>query len=351
MKIVLSSLFLISLSLFSQDSISKPKLNFEVYGDFFINGTFNNQPSHKISDIIYNHNRTNEFAINLAYLKSSYIDTNFRFNLALMAGTYSEDNLATEDNIFKHIFEANAGYKISKNSNTWIDLGVMNSHIGWETAVAYDAWTISRTLLAENVPFYETGIKLTHTTKDEKFSHSYMLLNGWQRITMIQGNSIPALGMQFTYKPNKKSTFNYSNFIGSVRPDSLWALRTYHNFYVFYDLSSKLSLFADFDIGSDKNSQDNYGLWYGGILKLRYKLGKGYSMTYRADFIEDANDILYPEMKLNWFAWTNSINIDKKLNSYSLIRAELKYLNSSEQLFLTNHSDYLGIFLALQIKI
>jgi hypothetical protein len=345
------SFLLIAFSGYSNDSIGSNSLHFEAYADFFINATINNQRSHKISEILYNYNRSNEFAINLAYLKSSFSDSNFRMNLAFMTGTYAEDNLANENPIFKNIMEANVGYKLSKSKNEWIDIGIFGSHIGYETPIGYDCSNLSRSLLAENSPFYEMGIKYTHITKNEKWTKSLLLLNGWQRITMESAHSIPALGMQFIYKPSKNSLFNYSNFLGSTRPDSLWALRTYHNFYWIQDISNKLRFFANVDIGSDKNSSDQYSLWYGGILSLSYQLKNNYSISYRMDFLEDPNDVLYSEIRQNWLVYANSINVDRTLNKYSKLRFEIKYVHSSDQLLLQDQYNYLGAFLALQIKI
>jgi hypothetical protein len=58
-----------------------------------------------------------------------------RANLALMAGTYAQDNLAAEQDALKYVNEANIGIKISKTKNLWIDAGIMPSHIGWESAI------------------------------------------------------------------------------------------------------------------------------------------------------------------------------------------------------------------------
>lgn len=327
------------------------KLDFELYGDFFINGTTNHQSVHKISDILYNYNRTNQFGINMAYLKSSYKDTSIRANLALMSGTYSIDNYSGEPLLFQNLLEGNVGLKLSKNQNTWLDVGVMPSHIGFESAVGYDCWNLTRSLLAENSPYYETGIKLTHTSKNEKFTQSYMLINGWQRITLLEGHSIPALGMQFTYKPLSNLLLNYSNFIGTAREDSIASLRIYHNMYAVWDLNKKWSLFSNLDIGSDKNYNDIYSLWYGAILSARYYINNKQSICFRSEFINDPYAILYPQYPSGWNTKALSANWDFRIHRFALFRAEMKYMFSNSPIFLPNRSNHLGLFLALQVKI
>lgn len=342
---------ILQLSLLAQDSTKFSKFNFELYGDFFVNGTASHVPSHKISDILYSYNRTNEFAINMIYLKSSYLDSSFRMNLALMSGTYSIDNYSDEPQLFQNLLEGNVGFKLAKNHNTWLDIGVFSSHIGFESAIGYDCWNISRSLLAENSPYYETGMKLTHTSQNEKFTQSYLLINGWQRINMIPGHSIPALGMQFVYKPNSKIVLNYSNFIGSYRPDSTAALRVYNNFYSTYQLTDKLTGLINFDIGIDKNTADNYEVWYGANLSFRYALNKKNNLCLRTEFINDPNDVLYPQLNYGWGVWSSSVNWDIKLNSFALLRSELKYMESNEAIFLPNELKHFGGFVALQVKI
>ena len=337
--------------LLAQEIGLKSKLDFELYSDFFINGTLHNQPSHKISDYLYSYNRTNEFAINLAYLKAKYNDSNFRMNLAFMTGTYGQDNYVGEDGLFKNLLEGNIGFKLSKNRNEWIDIGVFPSHIGFESAIGYDCWNVSRSLLAENSPYFETGIKYTHTSKDDRWTKSILLLNGWQKISMEPGHSIPALGMQFSFKPSNKLFINYSNFIGSVQPDSNWSLRVYQNVYATYAISKNMTVLANFDIGRDEVDEVVIGYWYGAFGGLRYQWKDKNAITFRAEFLEDRDNILYPEIKKDWFTWSSSLNFDRRLNNFSLLRLEVKYMNSSSPIFLPSSEDHIGTFLALQVRL
>ena len=131
---------------------------------------------------VYAHNRHNEFNLNLGYLKGSYNAERVRANLALAAGTYMNANYAAETGVLKNVYEANAGLKISKKKNLWIDAGIFSSHIGFESAVSKDCWTLTRSMLADNSPYFESGAKLTYTSDNNKWLVSGLLLNGWQRI-------------------------------------------------------------------------------------------------------------------------------------------------------------------------
>jgi len=119
-----------------------------------------------------------------------------RANLALMAGTYANANLSAEPGVMRNILEAYAGVKISKSKNLWIDAGIFSSHIGFESAVGKDCWNLTRGILAENSPYYESGVKIGYPSEDGKWFASGLMLNGWQRIQRVEGNNTPAFGHQ-----------------------------------------------------------------------------------------------------------------------------------------------------------
>ena len=83
-----------------------------------------------------------------------------------MLGNYAQYNLSAETNWAQFIYNANIGIKLSKKNNLWLDAGLMPSHIGAESAISDDCWSLTRSLSAENSPYYETGIKLNYTSKE-----------------------------------------------------------------------------------------------------------------------------------------------------------------------------------------
>jgi hypothetical protein len=97
-------------------------------------------------------------------------------------------NYAAESGVLKNIYEANVGVKISKHKNLWIDAGILPSHIGFESAVSKDCFTLTRSMQAENSPYFESGAKISYTSDNGKWFVSGLVLNGWQRIQRIDGN-------------------------------------------------------------------------------------------------------------------------------------------------------------------
>lgn len=185
--LILSFLLLVLHDCFSQEE--KQAITFSAYADIYYLYNFNKPLNNSQPPFIYNFNRTNEVNLNLGFIKAAYNTDKVRANLALMTGTYTQANLAAEPEVLRHIFEANIGVRLSKKRNFWLDAGVMPSHIGFESAVSKDCPNLTRSLLAENSPYYEAGLRFSYTTADEKWFLSALLLNGWQRIKRPEGNT------------------------------------------------------------------------------------------------------------------------------------------------------------------
>src|SRR5687767_12481180 len=176
MKIFLPILlFLTAIPAFSQNDSTRHMV-FSGFVDAYYAYDFNNPGTHERPGFLYNHNRHNEFNVNLAFLKAAYASDKLRGNFALMAGTYPQYNLAPEQDLLKNIFEANAGVQLSKG--LWLDAGIFASHIGLESAVSTNNFTLTRSLAAENSPYYESGVKMTYEV-GSKWIFTALVLNGW----------------------------------------------------------------------------------------------------------------------------------------------------------------------------
>ncbi len=232
----------------------KPDLSFGGFMDIFYVYDFNEPQGTQRQPFLYNHNRHNEFNLNLGLLKFGLEQAKYRANFALQIGTYVNDNMAQEPGVLKNIFEANIGISLNKKNNIWLDAGILPSHIGFESAVSMSNLTLTRSILAENSPYFETGAKLTFNPND-KWEIAGLILNGWQRIQRLEGNSLPSFGTQVTYSPSESLTLNWSTFIGTDDPDETRRMRYFNNFYGQFRVSEKFEFIAGFDIGAQQESK------------------------------------------------------------------------------------------------
>lgn len=312
-------------------------LSFSGYLETYYLYDFGNPADHNRPGFVYSHNRHNEVNINLGYIKAAYQKDNVRANLALMSGTYSNANLAAEPGVLKNIYEGNIGVKVSKKSNLWIDAGIFSSHIGFESAVSKDCWTLTRSILADNSPYYESGVKLSYTSPNEKWFISGLFLNGWQRIQRVDYNNTPAFGTQFTFKPNKKITLNSSSFVGNDKPDSTKQMRYFHNLYGIVKLNDKLAFTAGFDFGAEQNSKgsSDYNTWYSPVLILRLSPNSKNSFAARIEYYEDINGVIINTGTPNGFKTMGySLNYDHAISDNAMWRIEGKSYTSKDEIFL-----------------
>lgn len=324
----------------AQDTTNTNPLTISGYLEAYYSYDLGNPGNHERPSFFYSFNRHNEANLNIGFVKANYAADNVRGNFALMAGTYPQYNLAGEQGLLKNIFEANIGFKISKNKNIWIDAGIMPSHIGFESAIGKDCWNVTRSILADNSPYYESGVKLGYTSKNEKLYLAAMYLNGWQRIQRIPGNQTPAFGTQLTYKPNSKITFNWSTFGGNELPDTLRQNRLFNNLYGQFQLTEKFGLIAGFDYGMQQMKKDTsaYNNWYSPVIILQYKPTSKIRIAVRAEYYSDEKGVIIATGTTNGFQTIGySINLDYAIRDNVVWRIEGRGLNSEDKIFMMDN--------------
>lgn len=324
------------------DSINKP-LTISGYAEVYYAADFNNPKNNNRPGFVYSHNRNNEVNVNLAYIKTAYNTENVRANLALAVGTYMNANYAAEQGVMKNVYEANAGLKISKKHNLWIDAGVFPSHLGFESAVGKDNWTLTRSLFADNSPYFETGAKISYTSESGKWFVSGLVLNGWQRIQRVDGNSTPAFGHQLIFKPNEKLTINSSSFIGNDKPDSIRQMRYFHNLYAVYQINKKFGLTAGFDIGAEQKAKgsDQYNVWYTPVLIAKYNATDKLSFTARGEYYQDEKGVIISTGTENGFkTFGYSFNADYQIFPNLVWRTEIRNLSSKDAIFMNRTDEF-----------
>jgi hypothetical protein len=326
-------------SSFAQTETVKNPLKISGYLETYYTYDFGLPIDNTRPTFVYSFNRHNEVNINLGFIKAAYETENVRSNLAFMTGTYANSNLANEVGVLKNIFEANVGVKISKSLNLWVDAGVFASHIGFESAIGKDCWNLTRSILADNSPYYESGAKISYTSNNEKWFLSGLLLNGWQRINRIDGQTMPAFGHQIIYKPSSKIILNSSSFVGNTLADSLKQMRYFHNFYGQFMLNNKFSILVGFDIGLQQKAKESndYNSWYSPVLIVKYTPNQKTSIAARGEYYSDANGVIIPTNTPNGFqTFGYSLNLDKNIASNVVWRMEGRSFLSKDFIFTNN---------------
>ncbi len=339
----------------SSNAQEAPKVKISGYLETYYGYDFNEPSNNNRPSFVYSHNRHNEVNLNLGFVKAAYDGAKIRANLALMAGTYANANLAAEPGVLKNIFEANAGIKLSETQNIWVDAGIFSSHIGFESAISKDCWVLTRNISSENTPYYESGAKVTYGSPEGQFTVGLFYLNGWQRINRVDGNSKPAGGIQLSYKPIANLTLNYSNYLGTEGVNAVRVNRIYHNFYAIAQLTSKFGLTAGFDYATQQKvkGQSAKSELISPVLIAQYKFNPKFAIAARAEYYQDKDGIFIPTGTPNGFKTKGySLNLDYAPITNAVVRLEGKVYDSKDKIFtrdlnLVNHNATLTASIAV----
>lgn len=309
---------------------TKPKLSFSGYAEAYYSYDFDQPENHQRPGFLYNHARHNELNLNLAFLKANYTDDHVRGNFAIMAGTYAQYNLAAEPELLRHVYEANIGVRIGKD--LWVDAGIMPSHIGFESAISKDCFTATRSIMAENTPYYEAGAKITWSP-NTKWTLAAMYLNGWQRIKRPDANQTPAFGTQITFKPTDKVTLNWSTFVGNDKPDSVRRMRYFNDVYGIFAITDKLSLIAGADYGLEQEAKGSSRMnsWYSPIIIAKYAFTNKVALAGRYEYYNDEKAVIIGVNDLRLSGY--SLNLDVAPAGNVLFRIEGKIYNGKPSIF------------------
>lgn len=354
-KIIITAFIAFGFTTINAQEESKSPVTFSGYVDVYYSYDSANPDNHTKPGFIYSYNKSNEVNLNLGMAKVNYSKENIRANFALMAGTYAQYNMAAEQDLLKNIYEANVGVKISKNYNLWVDAGVMPSHIGSESAIGKDCMTLTRSIGAENSPYYEAGVKIGYTSPSEKWYLAAMYLNGWQRIQKVDGNHTPAFGTQVTFKPSAKASLNWSTYVGNEQPDVDKKWRYFNDFYGTFKLTEKTSVIAGFDIGAQQSAKGSsgYDVWYTPSAIIQYKPTEKIQLAARGEYYEDEKGVIIATGTPNGFkTYGFSANFDYLPTENVMFRIEARTLNSKDEIFLEdNNPSNSNVFITTSLAI
>lgn len=331
-SVTLLSLFFIC-NLFAQDK-SELKLTFSGFLETYYSYDFNQPQSEGKLPFMYNYNRHNEFNVNIGLLRAKVEYENVYASIALHSGTYVDDNYANEE--IKYLNEAFVGLYLDKAKKNSIEIGILPSYIGFESATTATNLTLSRSILAENSPYFMTGVKYTFKPSD-KWNFTALVTNGWQRINKPQKDVAPSFGTQIIYKSTSSSTVNWSTFVGKEFFGTEFTMRYFSNLYYDKKWSDKWRTIAGFDFGLQDTSakNDGYENWLSPVFIAQYSINTKWQTAFRAEYYQDKSNIII-DVDDQFETLGFSFNVDYLPNSKVKFRTEARYFDSIEKVFLKN---------------
>jgi hypothetical protein len=284
-------------------------------------------------DFLYNHKRHNEVNLNVGVLRAEYANERVRAGLGLMAGNYAQYNLATEPSALRNIHEARVGLRLSRTRDLWVDAGILPSHIGFESAIGLECMTLTRSIVAENSPYYEAGAMVSFRP-NKRLLIAGLVLNGWQRIQREPGNQRPAFGTQLKYDNGEGTVLNWSTFVGSIGPDSVGEWRLYNNFYAQVE-GENSGMVLGMDLGFQQaryggSSSDEVDGWLTMVGIYRARVVRQWWMVGRVEYFLDDRAVVTSGLA----ALGASLGVDLRLNARACWRLEGRFFGAPDPQFL-----------------
>jgi hypothetical protein len=321
---------LIFSQLFSQEK-SELKTTFSGFVETYYSYDFNQPLTDSKLPFMYNYNRHNEFNINIGLLRAKVEYENAYAVLSLQSGTYVDDNYANEK--IKYLNEAYVGLYLDQSKKHSIEVGILPSYLGFESATTASNLTLTRSILAENSPYFMTGVKYNYKPSD-KWNFAALLTNGWQRINKPQKDLAPSLGTQIVYKSSANSTLNWSTFVGKEFNGIDYTMRYFSNLYFDKKWNDKWRTIAGFDYGlQDLSSKNNSSAsWLSPVFIAQYSINPKWQTAFRTEYYQDEKNVIIAtndEFKTLGF----SLNFDYLPNSKVKLRTEARYFDIKKEVF------------------
>lgn len=317
------------------DSTKAKHIRFSAFVDVYYAYDLGHPRDDERPQFLYQYDRHNEVDLNLGLVRADYEKDRVRAAFSLMEGTYAQANLMHEPELLRNVYEARVGMKVSRTHDLWLDAGIFTSHIGMESAVAVDNWALTRSIIAENTPYYMSGAKLTWKPT-ARWELAAVLMNGWQRIRRVQ-NETPCIGTQVLFTPRKGVQLNWSTFGGSDTPDTLGYYRVFNNFWFSHELE-KWGYRCGADVGLQENATGGWDMWGGALAVLRRKFGQQHAAVARAEYYADPDQVMITTTTPHGLTTVGySLGVETTIAPEAVIRLEARTFHGVDPVFTSTH--------------
>lgn len=291
---------------------------------------------HRRPQFLYSYARTTGVTVNLARLGAELDSPDVRGAALLAAGTFMEDNQGFEEPGLQNVNEAWVGVRLA--GETWLDAGIFPSHLGAESAIGLASPTLTRSLTAENSPYYLAGFKVI-TAIGDNLELGVVGANGWQT---IRQTTPPGLGggTWVTWTPDDAVTLNWSTWVGYQQPEA--QVRLFNDLYATVTLE-RLDLIAWVDVGAQGGA-----VWGGGNAQARGWLTENVGVSFRIERFSDPAGLVVQLDGTGTTLWGGSVGVDVALrpllddgSGQAMWRLEARTLRSERATFdgrPTNHA-------------
>jgi len=296
------------------------KVSTSLHGEAYLQHSFRKN-AERLPDYMVSHVELNSPTVNLLLGKIAFDAKSWKGEFSMMSGTYSRDNLAHEIGILKNINSMWLSYAPSETID--ILAGIYSSHIGVESPIGKECLVPTRSIVADNSPYYESGIRIRHQANNAIYA--IHLLNGWQRSSIDSMGILPAIGYEYSAY-TEQLNYRFSGFIGKISHDTSDGIRYYQHLGATYQIDSNFIVSASLDIGM----QQKKGLqaWiFAPLIMGQWSLNESLKAHGRLEYYYDPEGMIISSMSgLSGLGF--SMGIDWSYSNAMLFRAEWRQIHA-----------------------
>jgi hypothetical protein len=303
---------------------AEPKLETSAFADTYYAHDFNDLPSKErpyTTQAYYNE----EYTLNLGHISTRLTGDRWRGRLAAQYGTSVIANYKAEpDEFWRYVQEGFVGYHLSPR--LWIDAGIYFSHIGSESWISSLDINYTRSLIADNSPYYQSGVRATYEVSDTLVTQVH-LLRGWQNISADESLS---LGTQLKWGSEKGWCFTHNTFLGDIH-----GTRFFNDFILLFASESGWKSSLTFDVGvQDQRAQGDIAWWHGWSWLVQQPLSNDVRLGTRVERYADPHKVIIEAVNGKSVNFTGlSMNVDVDLTDWLLWRTEYRVLFDTQGVF------------------
>lgn len=303
---------------------SETKVRFALRGEGYLNVADGHD--RKIArPFLVSQNSNNIPSINLLLSSLNIQSGQWQGEVSGLLGTYANQNLSAEIGPFRNIGSLWLAHK--PKDDIEILIGVYPSHIGLESPISMECMTPTRSIVADNTPYYQSGIRLRYETGNDAFA--LHLLNGWQRSSLDKEGVIPAFGYEYV-KTHEDMNLRISGFIGSVSHDASESIRYHQHVGATYQANDQFSLEGSLDFGyQQKYDVDTWVI--APLVMAQWTLSESFKLNGRLEYYHDPQNMVV-NLASGLSAAGYSLGIDWVATRKFLVRCEYRTIQEMRNL-------------------
>lgn len=226
-----------------------------------------------------------DMVLNAAELKAQFDTSHVSAFVGIGAGSWFEQNTASET-ILRQISEAYVVFRPKTAGSMAFEAGKFFTHVGLETARAFDNANYSRSFLyGYALPFWHTGIRGRAKVSDE-VAVLLALYNMSGAAAYPDNNKDKSVGVGLAYAPTSRVTVNYGAIVGREADDSQGPVRISHDVNALWHASEELELAFDCAVVHELTVGGGTH-WFAAEAFARFLLTAKYAVTLRGEAFFD----------------------------------------------------------------